>query len=62
MTVTSTQLISRLRTWALIAGLTALMIAFGALIGGSFLWLFALLAVTANLAGYFSQRSSCLAP
>ena len=53
MTVTSTQLTTRVRTWALVAGLTALMIAFGALIGGAFLWLFAGLAVLMNVVGYF---------
>jgi len=53
MTTATTQLTSRLRTWALVAGLTALMIAFGALIGGSFLWLFVILAVAFNLVGYF---------
>jgi heat shock protein HtpX len=53
MTVTSTQITSRLRTWTLVAGLTALMIAFGALIGGAFVWLFAGLAVIMNGIGYF---------
>ena len=53
MTVTSTQLTTRVRTSALVAGLTALMIAFGALIGGAFLWLFAGLAVLMNVVGYF---------
>ncbi|HEY5428731.1 MAG TPA: M48 family metalloprotease [Solirubrobacteraceae bacterium] len=53
MTVSTMQLTTRLRTWALVAGLTGLLIAFGALIGGSFLWLFAGLAIAINLAGYF---------
>jgi heat shock protein HtpX len=53
MTVRSTQLRSRLRTWTLVAGLTAVMIAFGALIGGVFAWLFAVLAVIMNAVGYF---------
>jgi heat shock protein HtpX len=47
------QLSTRLRTWALVAGLTGLLIALGALIGGSFLWLFVALAVAMNLAGYY---------
>jgi heat shock protein HtpX len=44
---------TRLRTWALVAGLTGLLIALGAVIGGTFLWLFAALAVIFNLVGYF---------
>ena len=53
MTISTTQLITRLRTWALVAGLTGLMIALGALIGGAFLWLFVAIAVGFNLVGYF---------
>ena len=53
MTITTTQLSTRLRTWTLVAGLTALMVAFGALIGGGFLWLFLALAVGINVVGYF---------
>jgi heat shock protein HtpX len=53
MTVSTMQLTTRLRTWALVAGLTGLLIAFGALIGGSFLWLFVAFAIAMNLAGYF---------
>ncbi len=53
MTISTTQLTARLRTWALVAGLTGLMIALGALIGGAFLWLFVLIAVAFNLVGYF---------
>lgn len=49
----TTQLMTRVRTWLLIAGLTALMIVFGAMLGGGFLWLFAGLAVIFNLVGYF---------
>jgi heat shock protein HtpX len=48
---------TRLRTWLLIAGLTGLLIAIGAAIGGGFLYLFAALAVLMNLAGYwFSDK------
>ncbi len=50
MTVSTMQLTTRLRTWARVAGLIGLLIAFGALIGGSFLWLFAGLAIAINLA------------
>jgi heat shock protein HtpX len=53
MTVSATSFITRLRTWALVAGLTGLVIALGAVIGGTFLWLFAALAVIFNLVGYF---------
>jgi heat shock protein HtpX len=42
-----------LRTWVLVAGLTALMITIGAVLGGSALWLFAGLAAAFNLLGYF---------
>jgi len=55
--ITSTQLVTRARTWLLVAGLTALAITFGALLGGSFVWVFAALAVIFNLIGYlYSDR------
>ena len=48
---------THLRTWLLIAGLTGLLIAIGALIGGGFVYVFAALAVLMNLAGYwFSDK------
>jgi len=53
MTTSATALMTRVRTWLLVAGLTGLVIALGALIGGAFLWLFAALAVIFNLVGYF---------
>lgn len=53
MTISTTQWTTRLRTWALVAGLTGLMIAVGALIGGAFLWLFVAFAVALHLVGYF---------
>jgi heat shock protein HtpX len=53
MTTSATAVLTRLRTWALVAGLTGLLIALGAVIGGTFLWLFAALAVIFNLVGYF---------
>lgn len=57
MTLTRTSLTTRLRTWALIAGLTALFVGFGALIGGTWLYVFAAAAVAFNLIGYwFSDR------
>jgi heat shock protein HtpX len=46
-----------LRTWVLVAGLSALLIGFGALLGGSWLFVFAAAAAVMNLAGYwFSDR------
>jgi heat shock protein HtpX len=53
MNATRTHLITRLRTWMLVAGLTALLVTIGALIGGVFTWVFAAVAVGANLIGYF---------
>jgi heat shock protein HtpX len=53
MTISTTQLTTRIRTWALVAGLTGLMIALGALIGGAFLWVFVAIAVAFNVVGYF---------
>jgi heat shock protein HtpX len=57
MNITSTQFATHARTWLLIAGLTALLIGIGALIGGAFIYLFAGLAVGMNVVGYwFSDR------
>ena len=57
MTTSATSLTTRFRTWLLVAGLTGLVVALGAVIGGSFLWLFAGLAVIFNLVGYlYSDR------
>jgi heat shock protein HtpX len=53
MSTSATALLTRVRTWALVAGLTGLVIAIGALIGGAFVWLFAAVAVIFNLVGYF---------
>jgi heat shock protein HtpX len=48
---------TRVRTWLLVAGLTALLVAVGALIGGLLLYVFVGLAVLMNVAGYwFSDR------
>ena len=48
---------TRVRTWLFVAGLTALLIAAGALVGGVFLYVFVGLAVAMNVAGYwFSDR------
>jgi heat shock protein HtpX len=53
MTTSTTAIVTRLRTWLLVAGLTGLVIALGAVIGGTFLWLFAALAVIFNAVGYY---------
>lgn len=44
---------TRLRAWLLIAGLSGLLIAIGAVIGGGALWLFVLLTVAMNVAMYW---------
>jgi heat shock protein HtpX len=57
MSITLASLLTQLRTWLLVAGLTALLVAVGAAIGGGFLYLFAALAVVMNAAAYwFSDR------
>jgi len=57
MSLTATRFTTRIRTWLLIAGLTGLLIAVGAAIGGGALYVFAALAVIMNAAGYwFSDR------
>jgi heat shock protein HtpX len=53
MTTSAAALLTRVRTWVLVAALTGLVIALGALLGGAFLWLFVGLAVVFNLIGYF---------
>ena len=52
MSVSATQLSARLRSWALVAGISGLIVGLGALIGGTFLWLFAALAVIVSLLGH----------
>jgi heat shock protein HtpX len=57
MNITATSFTTRIRTWLLIAGLTGLLIAIGALIGGGALYLFVGLAVAMNVVGYwFSDK------
>jgi heat shock protein HtpX len=54
---TTVNVTTRLRTWLLLAGLTGLLVAVGAAIGGGALWGFVLLAVAFNLGAYwFSDR------
>src|SRR6188508_924616 len=55
MNITATRFATKARTWLLIAGLTALLIGIGALIGGGFLYLG--LAILMNVVGYwFSDK------
>jgi heat shock protein HtpX len=57
VSITATSLTTRLRTWLLVAGLTALLVGIGAVLGGGFLYLFVALAVLMNVVGYwFSDR------
>jgi heat shock protein HtpX len=57
MNIATVGLTTRLRTWLLVAGLTALLIAIGIALGGAFLYLFFAFAVVMNVAGYwFSDR------
>ena len=57
MNINSQRFATKTRTWLLIAGLTALLIGIGALIGGVFLYLFVGIAVATNVVGYwFSDR------
>lgn len=57
MNITATRFATKARTWVAIAGLTGLLIAIGALIGGGFLYLFVALAILMNVAGYwFSDK------
>src|SRR5581483_6098248 len=57
MPTTTVSIATRARTWLFVAGLTALLIAAGALVGGAFLYVFVALAVLMNVGGYwFSDR------
>jgi heat shock protein HtpX len=57
MSITTTRFTTRIRTWLLIAGLTALLLAIGAAIGGGALYVFAAFAVAMNVVGYwFSDK------
>ena len=57
MSITQARFTTQLRTWVLIAALTALLIGIGAVIGGKFLYIFVIFAVAMNVVGYwFSDR------
>jgi heat shock protein HtpX len=61
MNITATRLATHIRTWLLIAGLTALLIAIGGAIGGGALYLFVALAVGMNVVGYWFSDKLALA-
>jgi heat shock protein HtpX len=52
---------TRLRTWLLIAALSALLVAIGFLLGGSYIYLFLGLAVAMNFFSYFFSDKLALA-
>jgi heat shock protein HtpX len=57
MSIAAFSVLARLRTWILVAGLTALLLVIGAALGGPFIYVFAAIAVLMNAAGYwFSDR------
>jgi heat shock protein HtpX len=57
MSITQARFTTQLRTWILVAALTALLIGIGAVIGGKFLYIFVIFAVLMNVAGYwFSDK------
>ena len=61
MSITQARITTQLRTWLLIAGLTGLLIAIGALLGGSFIYIFVVLAVLMNVFGYWFSDKLALA-
>jgi heat shock protein HtpX len=61
MSITQARFTTQLRTWVLIAGLTGLLIAIGALLGGSFIYLFVVFAVLMNVFGYWFSDKIALA-
>src|SRR5712691_1477294 len=61
MSITQARFTTQLRTWVLIAGLTALLVAIGAVLGGKFLYIFVVFAVLMNLFGYWFSDKIALA-
>jgi heat shock protein HtpX len=61
MNITTVSFTTRLRTWLLVAGLTALLVVVGLAIGGRFLYIFVGLAVLLNVAGYWWSDRIALA-
>jgi heat shock protein HtpX len=57
MSITATRFATQIRTWLLVAALTALLIVIGGALGGGALYIFVALAVLMNVAGYwFSDK------
>lgn len=61
MSITATRFATQIRTWLLIAALTALLIVIGAALGGGALYIFVALAVLMNVAGYWFSDKLALA-
>ena len=61
MSITATRFATQIRTWLLIAALTALLIAIGGAIGGGALYVFVALAVLMNVGGYWFSDKLALA-
>ena len=61
MNITATRFATQIRTWLLIAALTALLIAIGGAIGGGALYVFVILAVLMNVVGYWFSDKIALA-
>ena len=61
MSITATRFATQIRTWLLIAALTALLIAIGGAIGGVALYVFVALAVLMNVVGYWFSDKLALA-
>lgn len=61
MNITATRFATQIRTWLLIAALTALLIAIGGAIGGGALYVFVVLAVLMNVVGYWFSDKIALA-
>ena len=61
MSITATRFATQIRTWLLIAALTALLIVIGGAIGGGALYIFVALAVLMNVAAYWFSDKLALA-
>jgi len=61
MSTTQARFTTQLRTWVLIAGLTALLVAIGAVLGGKFIYIFVVFAVLMNVFGYWFSDKIALA-
>ncbi len=61
MNVTRASFSTKARTWLLLAGLTALFIGIGAVIGGAFLWIFVVFSVLLNFAAYWMSDKFAIA-